>query len=135
MSIEYPQKALDFLQRPIVATLVTLMPDNQPQATPVWYSFDGSHVWVNTARGRQKDHNMAERPQVTLCLVDHDNPYSYVEVRGVVDEITEEGAFDHINLLSMMYFKRADFYNGDEARRARETRVIYKIKPTHIVVH
>jgi PPOX class probable F420-dependent enzyme len=98
-SVAIPTDKRDLIERPTVATLVTLMPDNQPQATPVWFSYDGTHFWVNTAKGRQKDRNMRERPQVTLLMIDPENPYRYLEVRGKVDAITEDGAVDHINRL------------------------------------
>lgn len=58
MGAAIPDKYRDLLDGPVVVALVTVMPDGQPQATPVWCSYDGSHVWVNTARGRQKDQNM-----------------------------------------------------------------------------
>lgn len=131
--MQIPSAALDLLQRPIVVTLVTIMPDGQPQATPVWFSFDGELIWVNTARGRAKDRNMTERPRVTILSVDPDNPYRYLEVRGEVAEVTEEGGVDHINALSAKYFNRPDFYNGNAEAQARETRVIYKIRPTRVI--
>lgn len=133
MSEQIPQNALDLLQRPIVVTLVTVMPDNQPQATPVWFSFDGEMIWVNTARGRQKDRNMTERPQVTILSIDPENPYRYIEVRGQIAESTEEGAVDHINQLSDAYTGNPDYYSRNPGGRERETRVIYKIKPEHVV--
>jgi PPOX class probable F420-dependent enzyme len=133
MPVTIPDDYRDLLERPIVVTLVTLMPDNQPQASPVWVSYDGEHVWINTARNRQKDRNMAARPQVTVVSVDPKNPYRYLEVRGVVDETTEEGAVDHINSLSARYRGVEDYYAGNPAQRGKETRVIYKIKPTRVV--
>lgn len=133
MSVQIPEAYLDLVQRPIVVTLVTLMPDYQPQATPVWFSFDGTYIWVNTARNRQKDRNMTERPQVTILSLDPQNPYRYLEIRGEVAEVTEEGAVDHINQLSAVYFNRPEYYANNPEQRFRETRVIYKIKPTHVV--
>jgi len=135
MTITIKDNYKDLLERPIVVSLVTLMPDNQPQASPVWFDYDGSHIRVNTARGRQKDINMTERPQVTVLFVDPDNPYRYMEVRGTIDGVTEEGALDHINSLSDRYFGRPDFYAGNPDRRGKEVRVIYKIKPDHVVYH
>lgn len=132
MSSLIPSEYLDLLQRPIVVSLVTLMPDNQPQATPVWFSFDGERLWVNTARGRQKDENMTERPQVTVLSIDPNNPYRYIEVRGVIDEITEEGAVDHINQLSAAYVNQPEYYARNPEQRNRETRVIFKIRPTKV---
>lgn len=135
MTIEIKPEFRDLLERPIVVTLVTLMPNHQPQASPVWFSWDGSHIWINTARGRQKDRNMSARPQVSILSVDPDDPYRYLEVRGVVDEITEEGALAHINSLSKRYRGREDYYAANPAQRGKETRVIYKIRPTRVITH
>jgi PPOX class probable F420-dependent enzyme len=135
MAVQIRSDLQDLLERPIVAALVTLMPDNQPQATPVWFNWDGTHIWVNTARDRQKDHNMMARSQVTVLIIDHENPYRWLELRGTVDEITEEGAVDHINALSKRYFGREDFYGNNPELRHKETRVIYKIKPYHTTPH
>jgi PPOX class probable F420-dependent enzyme len=133
MAVEIPEQFIDLLQRPIVAALSTLMPSMQPQTTPVWFSFDGEKIWINTARNRQKDFNMTERPRVSLLIIDPNNPYRYMEVRGEVVEETEEGAVDHINRLSAAYRNRPDYYGTNPTKRQTETRVIYKILPTHIV--
>ena len=135
MTTTIPDAAKDLLERPVVVSLVTLMPDNQPQATPVWIDYDGTHIIVNTARGRQKDRNMEERPQVTVLAIDPDNPYRYLEVRGKVVEITEEGALENINKLAKKYFGRDDFYAKQPELRERETRVMFKIAPLHVSYH
>lgn len=106
-----------------MAFLATLMPDGSPQVTPVWFNTDGETLWINSAKGRVKDRNMRQRPQVAVTLMAMDDPYRYVQIRGVVVEITEQGADEHIHTLSMKYRSRQfDIPAG-------ETRVIYKIKP------
>jgi PPOX class probable F420-dependent enzyme len=77
-----PDKFLDLFQKKAFASLATLMPDGSPQVTPVWVDFDGNHVIVNSARGRQKDKNMQRNAKVALSIIDPDNPYRYLEVRG-----------------------------------------------------
>lgn len=133
MTVTIPEERKDLLERPIVATLVTMMPDNHPQATPVWFNFDGKDIWVNTARGRQKDKNMTERPQVTLLVIDPDNPYRWMEVRGHITASTEEGAVEHISLLAKHYVGRDDYYSNQPEKRHQETRVIYKITPYKVL--
>ena len=128
-----PEDKKDLLDRPIVVTLVTLMPDSQPQANPVWFSWDGDYIWVNSAKGRQKDKNMRRQSKVTILSVDPNNPYRYLEVRGEVVEITEEGAIDHINFLSDRYRGQPDYYASMPDRRGKEQRVIYKIKPNKFI--
>lgn len=128
-----PEEKKDLLERPIVVTFVTLMPDSQPQANPVWFSWDGDYIWVNSAKGRQKDKNMRRQSKVTILSVDPNNPYRYLEVRGEVVEITEEGAVDHINFLSNRYRGQPDYYASMPDRRGKEQRVIYKIKPNKFI--
>lgn len=132
-----PDSHRDLLDNPVVVTLVTVMPDGQPQATPVWCSYDGTFVLVNSARGRAKDRNMRERPRVTVLAVDPANPYRYLEVRGVVEEVTEDGAVEHINQLAKKYRGKDQYYGGvtPAEMKDKETRVIYRIRPTRVIAH
>ncbi len=100
MTTKIPENYLDLFEKRAFAHLGTIMPDGQPQVTPVWVDFDGEYLLINTSRGRQKDRNMQERPQVTVEIQDPDNPYRYLEVRGRVAEAVEEGALDHINKMA-----------------------------------
>jgi PPOX class probable F420-dependent enzyme len=134
MSARIPESHRDLLEGPIYVTLATVMPDGQPQATVVWCSYDGSHVLINTRRGTQKEKNMRERPMATIMAIDPQNPYRYLEVRGSVDEITEEGALDHINQLARLYANKPTFYGGVAPAEMKDkvVRVICKIKPRRV---
>jgi PPOX class probable F420-dependent enzyme len=108
--------------------LATVGRDGRPQVTPVWVDYDGTHIRINTARGRVKDRNLKANPQVALSAQDPDNPYRYVQVRGRVAEMTEQGADAHIDALAKKY-TGADRY----AHRAPgEIRVMVKIKPESV---
>src|SRR5262245_30465702 len=120
-----PDKYLDLFKKKAFASLGTIMPDGSPQVTPVWCDFDGEHVLFNTARGRVKDKNLQREPRVSLAIVDPDNPYRYLEVRGRIVERTEQGADDHIDKLAKKYLD-LEKYPG---RQPGEVRVIYKVKP------
>jgi PPOX class probable F420-dependent enzyme len=130
MSSVIPEKYVDLFHKPAFANLGTLMPDGRPQVTPVWCDFDGQHVIFNSARGRQKDRNVRRDPRVALAIVDPDNPYRYLEIRGTVVEITEEGADAHIDKMAKKYLG-VDKY---PYAKAGEVRVIYKIRPEHTSV-
>ena len=132
MATQIPESHRDLLEKPVVVGLVTVMPDGQPQATPVWCDFDGQNIIVNTARGRQKDRNMRQNRQVTVLAIDPQNPYRYLEVRGQVVEETEEGGLDVINRLSEKYTGQRDYYAGMPERREKERRVTYKIRPMSV---
>ncbi len=100
MAERIPDNVLDLFQKPVLANVATVMPDGTPQVTPVWVDFDGSHILVNTVKGRRKVLNMQERPKVGLDMVDTENPFHWLSVRGHVVEITEAGANDHIDKLA-----------------------------------
>lgn len=125
MSTAIPESHEDLLETKALASLATVMPDGSPQVTPVWFDFDGTHVRVNSAKGRRKDLNMRRDPRVALAIVDRDNPYRYLEIRGTVVEITETGGDEHIDSLAKKYLDVDRYPN----RRDGEVRVIYRIAP------
>ena len=126
MAATIPEKFLDLFQKKAFANLATLMPDGSPQVTPVWVDYDGNHVIVNSARGRQKDKNMQRNAKVALSILDPDNPYRYLEIRGKVDDITEQGAEAHIDKMAQKYLGKDKY----PYRRDGEVRVLYKVLPT-----
>jgi len=127
MSSLIPESHLDLLSddRPIVASLATLMPDGSPQLTPVWFDQEGEFIRINTTRGRVKERNMSARPKVALTVVDPDDMFRHAQIRGEVASSTEEGAHAHIRALSQKY-------TGHDFRQLNpgEVRVIFKIRPT-----
>ncbi|HWW18951.1 MAG TPA: PPOX class F420-dependent oxidoreductase [Candidatus Saccharimonadales bacterium] len=125
MATQVPDKYADLLTKKAFANLGTLNPDGSPQVTPVWVDYDGKYVRINSARGRQKDKNIARDPRVSLSIQDPDNPYRYVEIRGRVVEATEKGADDHINKLAKKYLGKDEY----PYRKPGEQRVLYKIEP------
>ena len=94
MSLTVPQKYKDLLQRPVVITLATVSGDGRPFATPIWRWFDGTRIQISTTPNIRKHKNVLTNPHVTTVAIDPDNPYRYLEVAGVVEVITEEGALE-----------------------------------------
>ncbi len=128
MSATIPDAYLDLLKKNIFASFVTLMADGSPQVTPVWIDFDGTYFVVNSALGRMKDRNIRRDPRVALSLSDPENPYRYLEVRGRVVEITQDGADEHVNAMAKKYLGQ-DVY---PFRQPGEERVIYRIEADRI---
>jgi PPOX class probable F420-dependent enzyme len=129
MSDEIPAMYRDLFEKKAFANLATINPDGGPQVTPVWVELRGEDVLVNSAKGRRKDLNMRERPKVALSIQDPENPYRYVEVRGHVEEITEDGAEAHIDKLAKKYLGVEKY----PYRREGEVRVIFRIKPGKVL--
>lgn len=129
MAIQFPESHADLLSddRPIVATLATLMPDGSPQLTPVWFDREGELIRVNTNRSRAKFRNMSARPKVALTVFDPDDIYRHLQIRGEVVSFTEQGAREHIDRLARKYTHR-DF----RELLPGEVRVTFKIRPSAV---
>jgi PPOX class probable F420-dependent enzyme len=125
---EIPSKFRDLFEKKSFASLATLMPDGRPQVTPVWVDFDGQNVVINSAKGRQKDRNMRREPRVSMSIPDPENPYRYLEIRGTVVEVTEQGADDHIDRMAKKYLGKDKY----PFRTPTEVRVLYKVRPDHV---
>jgi PPOX class probable F420-dependent enzyme len=124
-----PDKFLPILtDKKAFASLATLMADGSPQVTPVWFFYKDGKFVVNTARGRVKDRNMTENALVALSVLDPDNPYSHISIRGKVVRATEEGADDNIDALAKKYLGKDKY----PYRRPGEVRVMYEIEPISV---
>lgn len=128
MAATIPDNFKDLVQKKAFANLATVMPDGSPQVTPVWFDWDGTHIRVNSAKGRVKDRNMRRAPKVALAILDPENPYRHLAVRGRVVEVTEQGADAHIDSLAKKYLGQDTYPH----RRPGEVRVIYKIQPERV---
>src|SRR5258708_4705704 len=90
--VEIPAKYLDLLQdKKSFANLATIMSDGTPQVTPVWFDYTNGKIRVNSAKGRVKTRNMSEGAPVALSILDPDNAYRYIQIRGRVGHVTDEG--------------------------------------------
>lgn len=124
--VAIPEKFLDLLQqKKAFANLATLMPDGSPQVTPVWFDYSNGLIRVNTAHGRVKARNMKEGAPVALAIMDPDDAYRYIQVRGRVKRATEQGADAHIDQLAKKYLGRDKY----PFAKPGEVRVIYEIEP------
>lgn len=130
-----PASHLDLIEGPIYATLTTLSPSGAPENTVVWCSWDGQHVLVNTADGRRKPSNVRRDPRVALTVVDPTNPYRWVDVRGVVEEIAPDAEYANINAHAKLYVGVDQYYGGFAPAEARgtEQRIIFKIRSERVL--
>jgi PPOX class probable F420-dependent enzyme len=87
-----------------LATVVTLMPNGQPQALLTWVDSDGEYVLVNTEPQRQRARNIRRDPRITVLIHSDADPWDWSEVRGrVVETIDGSEAREHIDKLSRKY--------------------------------
>jgi PPOX class probable F420-dependent enzyme len=122
-----PDGYLDLLNKKVTfANVATVMKDGSPQVTPVWFDYTGGKIRINTARGRVKARTMKAGTRVAIAIMDPENPYRYIQVRGRVASVTENGADAHIDSLAKKYLGK-DKYPFSQPG---EVRVLYEIEPT-----
>ena len=122
---EISEKFLDLLtEKKAFAALATIMPDGT-QVTPVWFDYEGGVIRVNSAKGRTKTRNMKEGAAVALSIMDPDNAYRYLQIRGQVRRVVEAGADRHIDQLAKKYLGKDKYPFGQPG----EVRVMFEIEP------
>jgi PPOX class probable F420-dependent enzyme len=130
-----PPGFADLVDCPPVAALTTVMPDGSPQTSAVWCDCDETYVRVSTMRGFRKEKNMRANPKVTLLCYDPRNSLRSLEIRGTVVEMTEDGAMDHLDGLSLRYAGAKPYFGRCIPEHFRETEipVLCRIRPTRVV--
>jgi PPOX class probable F420-dependent enzyme len=125
--VAIPDDYRDLLERPLYGHLATARPDGTVQVNPMWFDWDGELLRFTHTTKRQKYRNVTAHPQVAISIVDPDNPYKFLEVRGTVEEIVPDptGAF---------YMHLNDRYSGPFSEPPPDSpdRVILVVRPTAV---
>lgn len=112
------------------AAFTTMLPSGMPMTHVMWVDASEDEVLLNTEVHRQKYHNVVANPRVSVLVIDAENPYHYVEVRGrVVGEVRGPEARSHIDRLSEKYT------GSPYAPQIRSERVILRVEPDRQLVH
>ncbi|NUR63084.1 MAG: PPOX class F420-dependent oxidoreductase [Catenulispora sp.] len=129
MTLEISDKARAVLERPVLCDLATIRPDGSPQVNPMWFKFDGEFLWFTHTNYRQKFKNIAHDPRVAISIIDPENRYDYVEVRGVVEKIEDDPEATMYQLLS-------EWYDGTPVTPPdAKDRVKIAVRPTKVLTH
>jgi PPOX class probable F420-dependent enzyme len=125
--VAIPTPYLDLIQQKTTfAHLATIMQDGSPQVTPVWFDYADGKLRVNSEKSRVKTRNMQAGAPVALSILDPENPYRYIQIRGRVGHVTEEGADAHIDALAKKYLGKDKY----PFSKPGDVRVIFEIEPT-----
>ncbi len=120
-----------------VACLATTNANGRPQLTPVWLNHDGTRINLNSARGRLKDRNLRARPVASIMLMSPNNPYHFMTIDGLVEDIIDEDDPENGHLATENIDALAQKYLGTSPYPLRaprgEVRVLYKVRPTKIL--
>ncbi len=120
-----PASHIDILSTKALANVATIGPDGAPQNNPVWFDWDGTHVLFSQTTGRQKYRNVQANPLVALSIVDVENPYRYLEIRGSVDEIIDDENNAFIDSMANKYIDQPQY----PWHQPGDHRVIVKVSP------
>jgi PPOX class probable F420-dependent enzyme len=126
---EIPASHLDLLDRPLFAHLATVRPDGAPQTQVMWFVWDGERIRMTHTKTRQKYRNFQREPRLALSIADPDDPYRFVEIRGVVEKIEDDDA------QASFYLSLQRRYGRDYPIRDAAVRVILTIRPEKVVAH
>ncbi|ACZ43044.1 pyridoxamine 5'-phosphate oxidase-related FMN- binding protein [Thermobaculum terrenum ATCC BAA-798] len=122
-----PESHKDLLESKALAHVATIGPKGEPQVNPVWFGWDGEHILFSQTKARQKYRNLLRDPRIALSIVDPENPYRYLEIRGRVIRIDEDPDRKFINSMAKKYLGVDEYpwhQPGDE-------RVIIVVQPEH----
>jgi len=114
---DVPQEFADLLRTTTVAHIATIGPKGEPQITPVWFDWDGNTIRFSQTTTRQKFRNLQRDPRIALSIVDPNNPYRYLEIRGKVVRIEEDPDLHFLNAMTKRYLGRDTYpwhQPGDE---------------------
>lgn len=123
-----PDSHRDLLEAPHFGHLGTIRPDGSPQSSVMWFGWDGSQLRFTHKTNRQKYRNLVHEPRVSFSVHDPEQPYRYLEVRGVVDSIRpdDDGAF----FVELQGRYGVSFPAYEEDVRAR---VVVAVRPTRFI--
>ncbi len=131
-TVALAEEVQELLNRPALYNLATVNPNGSIQLNPVWGELHDGLLRINTLAGRQKHKNLTERGDlVTVMVTDPDNPLRYVEIRGRVDEITDENGIEVIDRLAKKYTGADKYAHLNEG----DVRVTITIAPVKVFTH
>lgn len=122
-----PETHAALLNSTALAHVATIGPDGEPQVNPVWFDWTGEELLFSQTTTRQKYKNVQRNARIALSIVDPENPYRYLEVRGTVVRIDDDPDKAFID-------KMAQKYLGQEKypwSRPGEQRVVIVVRPEH----
>ncbi|GAB4525984.1 MAG: hypothetical protein OHK0046_42330 [Anaerolineae bacterium] len=134
MPVELTPNIHDLMTGPVCATFVTLLPDGGPHATVVWRLWEAPYILVSSLKDSQKARNITHDPRVALVITDPQNPYRYIQVRGVVVAIESDPDAAMIDRIALLY-TGAPYYGGSEPLEDKGTveHITFRIDPVKII--
>ena len=123
-------RARELLEAPNFAAVGTVTEDGAPDVKVTWVDVDDGHVVLNSAEGRKWPERLRKNPRVTVSVINQENPYEYVVIRGRLAGDTHEGADENIDKLAKKYLGQDEY----PFRQPGEQRVMFRIEPEKVIL-
>lgn len=123
-----PDSHKDILEKISFGHVATIGPDGSPQSNPVWFDWDGEVLRFSQTTTRQKFHNIEREPRVAVSVLDPDNPYRYIELRGAVEGVDDDSSNAFIDSMAKKYIDQ-DAYPW---HKPGDHRMVVRVRPTHV---
>jgi len=120
-----PDDLLDLLTSDRLGHVSALRPDGTIAQHLMWIDWDGEHVLTSSPLGSRKGEHWRRDPQVTLSVVDREDPWRYLVIRGRVTEMRPDEGLAFIDKMSLRY-------TGSAYRRRDMDREVFVITPEHV---
>jgi PPOX class probable F420-dependent enzyme len=104
------------LAQPNPAVIATIDEDGAPHSAATWYLWDDGRVLVNMDPTRKRLGHLRRDPRVSLTILDTNEWYRQLTLRGRVIEIADDADLQGIDRL-------ARHYTGDDYARRHNPRV------------
>jgi PPOX class probable F420-dependent enzyme len=122
-----PEDYADLLETTALAHVATIGPKGEPQNNPVWFDWDGSYLKFSQTTTRQKYRNLRRDERIALSIVDPENPYRYLEVRGTAVRVEEDPKNEFIDAMAKKYMGVEEY----PYHRPGDERLVVYVKPEH----
>ncbi|MGI9252522.1 MAG: PPOX class F420-dependent oxidoreductase [Thermomicrobiales bacterium] len=126
-----PEDKVDLVTKPVLAHVATIGSDGAPQNNPVWFDWDGEFLRFSQTTERQKYRNLKNNGGVSLSIVDPENAYRYLEIRGKLERIDPDPEFAFIHSMAKKYMG-VDQYPWLNPAEERVVMVIRPVKTTQM---
>ncbi|MCH2426830.1 MAG: TIGR03618 family F420-dependent PPOX class oxidoreductase [Acidimicrobiales bacterium] len=124
-----PDTHRDLFDLPAVWHVATIGPSGEPQVSPVWAGFDGTHIRFPHLEGRQKWRNLQDDDRIAMSATDPTDNERYLEVRGRVVAFEHDGALEVLDAQARKY-RDEDSFPRDHAQPL-EKRITVVVEPLH----
>lgn len=124
-----PEQYTDLLQSAALAHIATIGPNGEPQSSPLWFGWDGEFLrFAQLVGADRKRRNLERDPRVAISIVDPENIYRYVEVRGTVERIEPDVNNAFIDSMAQKYQGKETYTEG----KPGDEYIVVVIRPVRV---